>query len=129
MDPRIIEVRKNILISKELDDEYTFTETINIDFIPDEVITKSILFTLNDPDAPEDINTTIYTDLVSDYIGSFSDRPSGNSVTPNLVFPLRRPVNRLYEFTIHSVNAAHTMQLQSRTGDLTLHLEFVKYRM
>lgn len=128
MDPRIIEVRKNILIARELDDSSTFTATINIDFIPDEVIIKNIIFTLEDPDAAQNWNTSIYTDLVSDYIGSFSDAPSGNSVTPNLVFTLRRPINRLYNFSIQAVNAGGTMILYNRSGDLTLHLEFVKYK-
>ncbi len=41
---RIVEVRKNILITRELDDDDTFVETINIGFIPDEVIIKSIIF-------------------------------------------------------------------------------------
>ena len=133
MDTRIIEVRKNISIPFDLitgKGGYTYNIQ-NIDFIPDEVVIKNIVFTLANPLAPDNSTTSIYTDLVSDFIGSFSDVPPGNFTMPNLTFTLKRPVNRLFKFDILAASDNtndNDMVDFARTGDLTIHLEFLKYR-
>lgn len=131
MDTRIIEVRKNILISRLLNGKSEFSANIDIDFIPDEVIIKNIGFILPDPGDPDNAITSIYSDLVSDYIGSFSDVSSGNFITPHLVFTLRKPVRGIYRFFILSASSNgnnNDLEPYLRTGDFILHLEFVKYR-
>lgn len=134
MDTRIVERRKNITIARSLDDESRFTANIRIDFIPDELIVKNIIFTqkkLDDPDDIDSVSTSIYTDLVADYIGTFSDVPSGNCVTPNLIFLLKKAINQLFTFDIHISDdniGDNKMIPYTRTGELTLHLEFIKYR-
>ena len=115
MDTRIVERRKNITIARSLDN----------------VIVKNIIFTLNDPEDIDSVNTSIYTDLVADYIGTFSDVSSGNCVTPNLIFLLKKAINQLFTFDIHISDGNigdNKMIPYTRTGELTLHLEFVKYR-
>ena len=96
MDTRFIEVRKNILISRLINGGSTFSATIDIDFIPDEMIVRNIMYTIGDPGAPQNISTSTYSNIVSDYIGTFSDIPSGNSVVPNLAFTLRKPIRGVY---------------------------------
>ena len=61
------------MISRLLNGNSEFSANIDIDFIPDEVIIKSIGFILPDPEDSDNVMTSIYSDLVSDYIGSFSD--------------------------------------------------------
>ena len=72
-------------------------------------------------DAEDGAVTLIYSDLVSDYIGSFRD---GGDGIINLVFTLKKPIKGIYTFTLLD------MELEAeerREGDLAIHLEFIKY--
>lgn len=124
MDTRIIEVRKNVIISRSVTSS-TFSALINIDFIPDEVNIKLIRF-LNTGGAVNRL-TGIYSDLISDFIGS-----CGNSSVSweNSSFTLNKPINGIYTFTFLLPTADLTSlgTPQDRTGDITIHLDFVKYK-
>src|SRR4051794_21396034 len=91
---------------------------MNVDFEPDEVIVKGINY---NPVAAEPGVTLLYCDLVQDNIGSFFQ---DFYVKPDLVFQLNKPVRGLYTFQIRDIAGT----LHARTGDLGLHLSFVKYK-
>lgn len=120
MDTRFIEVRKNIIISTTFNNVSSFTATINtVDFIPDEVVIKGINYS---PVINEVGITQLYCDMVSDVIGTFFQN---FYIKPDLTFTLRKPIKGLYTFTIRTVlgNAYN-----GRNGDITIHLEFLKYK-
>jgi hypothetical protein len=122
MDTRIIEVRKNIIIKRVLTAETEFDWTINtVNFIPDEVNVKMITYVGAVPEA--DVSG-IYTDMVQDIIGSFFD---GVYVIPKITFTLKKPIFGLYNFQFLTGDRAVTA-LSTRSGDLFIHLEFIKYK-
>jgi hypothetical protein len=119
MDTQIVEVRKNVIVSTTFNTVSTFTATINnVEFIPDEVIIRGINYS---PAINEVGITQLYTDMVSDVIGTFFQN---FYIKPDLTFTLRKPIAGLYTFTIRTVagNA-----YAGRNGDIAIHLEFVKY--
>ena len=131
MDTRIVEVRKNITISRYINNENSFSANIKIDFIPDVVIVKHIIFIFLNPNDTNTYLTSIYTDLVSDYIGTFTGSSAGNSSLSSITYTLNKPINSLYTFKLLSpfsnVND-NEMIIATRHGDLVIHLEFVKYK-
>jgi len=123
MDTRFIEVRKNITIPLNiLAGTGSYTCTINtVNFIPDEVIVKYINYT-SSRDIELGVTTFIYSDLVSDILGSFF---INNTTKPETAFTLRRPIFGFYRFNMQSV----TGEVEDlRIGEMGIHLEFVKYR-
>lgn len=123
MDTRFIEVRKNITIPTILNLNGTFSFFINtVDFIPDEMHVKCITYSSNNINVEDGLATQIYTDLVSDVIGSFYIYCLGK---PDTIFTLKKPVKGLYNFTLLTLNGAID---NIREGQLVIHLEFVKYR-
>ena len=123
MDTRFIEVRKNIVVSFPFNDESSFSQDINIDFIPDEVIVKLVQY-----DTADDQVTVsgIYSDLVSDFLASFIWKSS--IIPTNLTFTLRKPIRGKYNFQLLEKNNANNLVESNVTGQLWIHLEFVKYR-
>jgi len=122
MDTRIIEVRKNIIIRRVLTAETGFNWSINtVNFIPDEVNVKTVTYVAA---VPEVDVSGIYTDMVSDIIGSFFD---GVYAVPNLTYTLRKPISGQYNFQFVTGDGAAS-PLSTRSGDLFIHLEFVKYK-
>ena len=72
MDTRIVEVRKNVIVAFVINLTGNFTYNINnVDFIPDEVNVKCINYSSNNINVEDGLLSLIYTDLVSDVIGSF----------------------------------------------------------
>jgi hypothetical protein len=124
MDTRFIEVRKNVTVSRILAGESSFNAIINIPFIPDEVTIKMVRY---DTAAAEDEGTAIYTDLVNDIITSFYDN---NALNQNIVFTLRKPVFGMYnfQFLLPPVDENTQGEPFERTGNLFIHMEFVKYK-
>ena len=121
MDTRFIEVRKNITVRLIPVATSSLTYEIHIDFIPDEVIIKYVIYNTIQDEAGV---TLIYTDLVSDVIGSFM---ANMVMTPNITFTLRKPINGIYTFNLLSLDNPPQFDNQ-RNGQITIHLEFVKYR-
>lgn len=118
MDTNIIEVRQNIIITAALNNASSFSFLINkVNFIPDEVIVRGINY---HPTAPETGITMLYTDLVSDVIGSFFQ---DFYIKPDLTFTLRKRIFGLFNFQIIDYSGAIT----ARTGRIFIHLEFLKY--
>lgn len=122
MDTRIIEVRKNILIRRTLTAEDEFNWTINdVNFVPDEVIVKSVMYLSSVNENPI---SSIYTDLVSDVICSFFDNIQ---LSPDIKFTLQKPISGQYRFQFVPAEESPP-NVTTRSGDLFIHLEFVKYR-
>jgi hypothetical protein len=120
MDTRFLEVRKNIVIQNTFNNSSRFTQTINtVNFIPDEVIVKYINYSTADGEA---FGTSIYTDMVSDVIGSIC---APTFVSANLTYTLRKPISGQYYFELLDTAG---QPVNNRGGDLFIHLEFVKYR-
>lgn len=97
-----------------------FNQTIDINFIPDMMILKTVQY---DAAVPENGVTTIYTNIVNNQICSFVDGVTSNPETRFLIY--NKPVRGTYNFKVLDstglVNAA-------RAGTLYIQLEFVKYR-
>jgi len=97
-----------------------FNQTIDINFIPDMMILKTVQY---DSAAGENGVTTIYTNIVNNQICSFVDGVTSNPETRFLIY--NKPVRGTYNFKVLDstglVNAA-------RAGTLYIQLEFVKYR-
>lgn len=122
MDTKVIEVRKNVIIKRVLTAETNFDWTIStINFVPDEVIVKMVTYVA----AVQELDVSgIYTDLVGDTITSFFD---GSYAVPNITFTLQKPVIGSYNFKFVTGDQAPN-PLSTRSGDLFIHLEFLKYR-
>ena len=124
MDTRIIEVRKNIAIPLVLTPGTgRYTYTINtVDFIPDEMVVKEIVYSSN-KDTEIGVVSLIYTDIVSDVIGSFYIY--AGSTPANLIYTIRKPIRGEYSFVMKELGGPME---DARDGQLVIHLEFVKYR-
>jgi hypothetical protein len=119
MDTTVIEVRKNVTISVDLNNQSSFTHTVNsVQFIPDEVIIKNIMY---NPNATDGNTYKIYVDIISDVICIMV---SDEIVRPEMHFPLKKSINQLWTFLIQDYdNSAGSV-----SGQIFLQLEFVKYK-
>ena len=123
MDTRIVEARKNITIMFLINLNGNFTYNINtVEFIPDEVNVKCINYASNNINVEDGLLSLIYTDLVSDYIGSFYIYSNPNQ---HHSFTLKRPVKGKYNLTLLDINGGID---NLREGQLAIHFEFVKYK-
>ncbi len=119
---RIVEVRKNILIRHKFNADLAnaqWNESINIEFIPDEVIVRAISYSSQNDEAGVSL---IWTDLVNDsYLGTYIDDAISN---PNQVFTIGRPVRGVYAFKglFYSGNLDNVA-----LGVIVISLEFIKY--
>lgn len=122
MDTTIIENTQVVCIFQNLNGTGgQFNYTINIDFIPDMMIVKTIQYAVGV--GGELGITSVYTNLVNNQIASFVDDTTSNPHTRFLTY--NRPVRGEYNFQIRDI----TGQINpGRAGDLFLELEFVKYR-
>ena len=123
-----VEVRKNVFIFADLSVDPVnnpnggkdFSRTINIPFIPDEVIARNIAYT---NDGTESGVSYVWTNLVDDnYLGSVMD---GASISPQQIFTLNKPISGNYQFKILGVDGDFD---ETAEGDLFISLEFVKYK-
>jgi hypothetical protein len=94
----------------------------NINFIPDEMIVKNLSYINND--ATREFGV-IYTNLVNDYICSFSATQSNTfNCQLDLHFPLAKEISGAYTFTLLDSNKAISTMNAMVIG---LTLEFVEY--
>jgi len=111
--------RQNVLIVRDLNTGGEWYENINIEFIPDEVIVRSIGY---HNDKTETELGYISTNLVKDNrIGFYGDGLVSNS---QQTFTLDKPVNGRYLFQL--ILADGTIDAAS-AGVLMISLEFIKY--
>lgn len=118
-----IEVRSNVTISNYVGGVFSsFNSQINISFIPDEMILKSIMW-LHDGSHLE-INE-LRSNLISDNSGILTFFSESNILTNlNIVYTLKKPINGTYNFFItDSSGAFHNIN-----GTLVFTLEFIKYK-
>lgn len=122
----VIEEHKNVLISYS-GTEDTFAVSINIDFVPDEVILKGITSYLDNTGSG--VVSVIKTDLVNEkFLGFFNDANTVSSVN-DAVFTLKKPIRGTYTFQILSIGAGvNNYALYTTGADLSIHLDFVKYK-
>ena len=134
MDLSIIEANKNILIFKSFSvAASSFSQNLYVPFTPDYVIVRGVTYAANNGDVAQTAYL-IYTDLVSDHIGSFSinDLSAGGpgfqkesiSIQQPLYFKLMKPVSSDFTFTIK--NSLTTPA--NLNGALAIHLEFIKLK-
>jgi hypothetical protein len=97
-----------------------FTLPININFIPDVVIVKSLMY---EAAAAENVMTVLWSDLINDILGSFTDARLFNTETMFILY--KKPIRGTYKFEIR--DSAGTVN-NGRQGDLFFQLQFVKYR-
>lgn len=122
MDTTIIENTQVINVFQNLNGVGgSFDLSINIDFIPDMMIVKTIQY---DNKLADELGlTSIYTNIINNQIASFIESTTSNPNTRFLIY--NKPIRGTYNFKILDstglVNAG-------RQGDLFMQLEFVKYK-
>ena len=122
MGTRIVEVRKNVIVAFVINLTGNLTYNINnVDFIPDEVNVKCINYSSNNINVEDGLLSLIYTDLVSDVIGSFYIYSFPNQ---HVTFTLKKPVKGQYNFTLLTPLGVID---NIREGQLSIHFEFIKY--
>lgn len=125
MNTNIIEIRQNVNIFIPLNNvpNYHLINFIPFQFVPDEMILKSIVYYSTANEAAVNISL-VYCDFIkysSDPICAFY-----NSVaySPNTHFPITNPLSTNLIIRVLDVNGNYEV---ARTGNLSLLLEFVKY--
>jgi hypothetical protein len=117
--PRV-ETRQNVMIRRDLNDGGQWYERININFIPDEMIVRTVAY---HNDGSGGGMSYIWTNLVPEnFIGCFSD---GGVNSSGQVFNVNRDVRGQFEFQVRGVDDSIETD---RVGDLIICLEFVKYK-
>jgi len=115
-----IETVKTIAIIGTADASGTIICYINIDFIPDELIVKSVCYY---NDFTEARTSYIWSDLVDGALCSVADYPV--TYTPQTRFTMKKNIRGDYVFRFLDANGQIKTTLQ---GDLVIMLEFVKYK-
>jgi hypothetical protein len=109
-------VSKTIIIRQALDAATrNFTASIALNFTPDEVIVRQIVYKAV---VAETAVYSLYTDMTGSYLGSFFD---GTSVAPQSAFKLTNFTNNTFNFGVHE--AANTLTTAA-LGVLCVVLEF-----
>lgn len=119
--PRVTN-RKNITIIQDQTggSQPEFKRTINIEFVPDELIVRCIAY---QNDSSEVNVGYIYSDLVRDNIlGSVIDGKTFNN--SNQVFTIGEPVHGIYTFSCRQADGSFD---DAMAGVPMISLEFVKY--
>ena len=120
---RIAEVRKHIeisfLLNAPLSTSISFERNITLDFIPDEMIVRQISYRVITTETDVYI---INSDLVNGDLGTFFIFP--NFLFNETIFPIKKPIIGLYTFSIRKQPSSAI----TGVGNLSLHLEFIKYR-
>ena len=117
-----VEVRKNVIVTFNINLSGNFTYEINnVNFIPDEVSVKCINYSSNNVAVEDGLLTRLYTDLVSDSIGTFYIYSYPNQ---HMTFTLQKPVKGQYTLTLFDINGTVD---NLRQGQLAIHFEFIKY--
>jgi uncharacterized protein (DUF2164 family) len=121
MNTNIVEKRYNYVVRSTLGATGNFSQTINCNFIPDEMIVRGISYYNNGAEASISYVSQNITPL-NDIISAIGD---GLVLSLQSAYTLNKPVNGLYIFTIIDVNGNIVI---TRAGILTIVLEFVKYK-
>lgn len=124
MDTKIVEISKNINISRALNNESKFTYNINnIPFIPNAMKVKQIVYI---PTAPDPDAFVVYTDMVSDIIGTAFQ----NVVTSlDNFFLLNNSIRGNYTFSFKTVEDGLGVSVANPiTGSIFIQIEFIKYK-
>ena len=110
--------RKTLLISRNLASGTDWTENIYLDFIPDTLVTRTIIYA---SDLSETGAFSIWTNIINGYIGSFFD---SLSPTPTIANTIETGGARgTYRFQIH--DSARQLTTVPK-GDLLVYLEFIQ---
>lgn len=113
--------RKTIIVKNDFNTSSSFSTYINIDFIPDEVVVKSIVYQTTPAEEPFIIRTTLPTKYTNDL---FTCSGSVENVFLDNTFLLNNQgINQNYTFSILDVNG----NLSNREGKLFITLEFKEY--
>lgn len=113
---------QHVIIRKALGITGRFSENINIDFIPDEMIVRYLMYDAGETELNNSLST-VHLDLVNNIIGSFSDR--FGSVHNNRFLIHKKSVKGVYEFTVQQIDG--TLDT-TRNGFIVIDLEFVQYK-
>ncbi len=118
-------VRKNIIISKVLNPSGTISATINVDFIPDIMNVKLIMYNTDDINETN-AGSTVYSDIVSENIGIIA---RSSIVSDCYTKEINKPINGVYTFKIlYTDNVNNPIIDDARTGMINIMLEFIKYK-
>jgi hypothetical protein len=91
---------------------------------PDEAVIRAINF---NGLANDTIQYLVWCNLKSDFIGSFA----GSCIAPHSPQTriwLNSPVPNMLEFKLYARNGDNVLEVKDTTGDLTIQIDFIKYR-
>ena len=116
-----VEVRKVVLINNRGVNIKAFTQNINIDFIPDEMIVREVGYALS---GNQSNIFYVWSDIVDDnIIALIGDSKTAHS--PNTTFTVKKGIKGSYLFQIRDWDDEIP---QVAPGNLMIVLEFVKYK-
>lgn len=123
MDTTIIENTQVIVVSGTLMGAGAFASNINIDFIPNMMIVRTIQYSSIAEEKKEYNISSIFSDIVNANIGSFINLTTSNPNTRFLIYD--KSIRGTYTFKI--IDSGGNIDFD-KEGSLYIQLEFVKYK-
>jgi hypothetical protein len=116
-----VEVRKVVLINNGGINIPVFTQNINVDFIPDEMIVREVGYAF---DGTQGLMQYVWSNIVDDnVIALIGDTRTAHC--PNTTFTVKKEIKGSYLFQIREYN---NNIIAALPGNLLIVLEFVKYK-
>ena len=127
---RIVENRKHIEVPFSFNNPATasfrFTQSINIDFIPDEMVIRQICSRAIT--ATDTQTYSLSSDLVNGYLCTFFTFSNSTGTIPsgNIKFIINKPVRGIYNFVM-TLSQDNTVAIGANSN-VSIHMEFIKYK-
>jgi hypothetical protein len=118
---KILRQSINLLLTVTIAGTVPFTLGKPINFIPDEVIIRSVHYFNNGTEVGV---STLETNMIDNIPAIANIIDSRIPYTPNSIFPVNRPIRGTYSMTFYDNTGALDT---TRTGTLAILLEFIKY--
>ena len=130
---------QNVWIVRDFSNGITFNKKIEIDFVPEQVILKQVIYSIikeyesNDPNLDEDEKkeeeqkiaeeeekiSLLWSNLIGDNFVAFFN---GITRTTDATFPLNKSVNGTYTFEVKNIDGS----LSKKKGQFAILLQFIK---
>ena len=128
MDTNIVEVRKTITLYSSFDSATikSLDNFINVEFIPDELIVRSVTFMSTVGGNPILINSSICPYFSVPMHDTKVATNNFNQITPSIYYKVTNPINGNYRFSFVLLNGN---PIDNRGNSyFSMVLEFVKYK-
>jgi hypothetical protein len=131
MDLTKVESLSNVIVTHTFAlDGNTFTQTLNVPFIPDFMIIKNVSYIPADDDTP--IIYFLYSDMSPDCLASVVVCATGEGIinqpfinNPNSLIQLKKPISGTVTFIFKD---SLTTAVQTLGGQISVQIEFVRFK-